>query len=128
VLNLRTDVFYACTERSRSAVNERLRQAQSGKTDISLSLSKGYEPTVSISTKKMGDAIEIRISDNGNGIPKEIIDKVFQPFFTTKPTGQGTGLGLSMSYDIITKGHGGKLSLETKQLEGTVFSILLPIQ
>jgi signal transduction histidine kinase len=69
--------------------------------------------------------IEIRVSDNGNGIPQGIVDKIFQPFFTTKPTGQGTGLGLSMSYDIITNAHGGELKVETKQGEGTTFIIIL---
>ena len=70
--------------------------------------------------------MKIAISDNGNGIPKDIVDKIFQPFFTTKPTGQGTGLGLSMSYDIVTKGHGGELQVETKEGEKTKFIIILP--
>ena len=94
----------------------RLRQAQ-GDTH--------YEPTVSISTKKLADKIEIKVSDNGNGIPQKVLDKIFQPFFTTKPTGQGTGLGLSLSYDIITKGHGGELKVQTKEGEGTEFIIVL---
>ena len=68
------------------------------------------------------------MKDNGNGIPKKVLDKIFQPFFTTKPTGQGTGLGLSMSYDIITKGHGGELKVETQEGTGTTFSISLPIK
>jgi signal transduction histidine kinase len=71
--------------------------------------------------------VKIAISDNGNGIPKEIVDKIFQPFFTTKPTGQGTGLGLSMSYDIVTKGHGGELTVENIEGGGTEFIISLPI-
>lgn len=66
------------------------------------------------------------VTDNGNGIPQTILDKIFQPFFTTKPTGQGTGLGLSLSYDIITKGHGGELKVETKENVGTTFTIQLP--
>jgi signal transduction histidine kinase len=70
--------------------------------------------------------VKIAISDNGNGIPKDIVDKIFQPFFTTKPTGQGTGLGLSMSYDIVTKGHGGELQVETKEGKGTTFTIISP--
>ena len=70
--------------------------------------------------------IEIRIHDNGLGIPPHIIDKIFQPFFTTKPTGQGTGLGLSLSYDIV-KAHGGELKVQTKEEEGTTFSVQLPI-
>ena len=75
--------------------------------------------------KKENDKIEIKVKDNGNGIPQKVLDKIFQPFFTTKPTGQGTGLGLSLSYDII-KAHGGEIKVETKEGEGTTFSILLP--
>ena len=117
MLNLINNAFYACTERSRSAVKEKntLRQAQDDR----------YEPTVSISTKKINDAIEIKVADNGNGIPPKVLDKIFQPFFTTKPTGQGTGLGLSLSYDIV-KAHGGELKVETKEGEGSVFIICLP--
>ncbi|MEO6357309.1 MAG: HAMP domain-containing sensor histidine kinase, partial [Ferruginibacter sp.] len=85
-----------------------------------------YQPTVSIQTKKINDKVEIKVSDNGNGIPQNIVDKIFQPFFTTKPTGQGTGLGLSLSYDII-KAHGGEIKVETKEGEGTTFIINLPI-
>ena len=81
---------------------------------------------VSVSTKKINDKIEIRVADNGNGISQNIIDKIFQPFFTTKPTGKGTGLGLSMSYDIV-KAHGGELNVETKQAEGSKFIITLPL-
>jgi signal transduction histidine kinase len=86
-----------------------------------------FEPTVSVFTKKLGDKIEISVKDNGNGIPEKVLDKIFQPFFTTKPTGQGTGLGLSLSYDIV-KAHGGELKVETRESEGSVFSIQLPIQ
>ena len=85
-----------------------------------------YEPTVSVSTKKISDKIFISVKDNGNGIPQNIIDKIFKPFFTTKPTGQGTGLGLSLSYDII-KAHGGEIKVNTKENEGTVFTIILPV-
>ncbi|MFZ0453677.1 MAG: ATP-binding protein, partial [Ignavibacteriaceae bacterium] len=88
--------------------------------------SDDFNPVLKVSTKNMNGNIEIRIGDNGNGIPKDIIDKIFQPFFTTKPTGQGTGLGLSLSYDII-KTHGGELKVETKEGEGTEFKILLPM-
>ena len=70
--------------------------------------------------------VEIRVRDNGPGIPKAIREKIFQPFFTTKPTGEGTGLGLSLSYDIVTKAHGGELKVETKEGEGTTFTIALP--
>ncbi|MDP3913559.1 MAG: HAMP domain-containing sensor histidine kinase, partial [Bacteroidota bacterium] len=85
-----------------------------------------YEPTVSISTKKMNGTVEIKVADNGNGIPQKVLDKIFQPFFTTKPTGVGTGLGLSLSYDIV-KAHGGELKVETVEGEGSEFSIQLPI-
>ena len=86
----------------------------------------GYEPTVSVSTKKVADRILISVKDNGNGIPHKIVGKIFQPFFTTKPTGQGTGLGLSLSYDII-KAHDGEIKIETIEGKGTVFIIQLPL-
>ena len=117
ILNLLTNAFYAVTERNKQGI-------------------VGYEPTVSISTKKTGNKVEIRVTDNGNGIPQKVLDKIFQPFFTTKPTGQGTGLGLSLSYDIVTKGHGGELKVETKEArpddpigrgEGSNFIISLPV-
>jgi len=78
-----------------------------------------------VSTKKIDHQVEIKVKDNGNGIPQNIVDKIFQPFFTTKPTGQGTGLGLSLAYDII-KAHGGEIKVNTKEGEGTVFMIWLP--
>ena len=116
--------FYAVTEKKQ----------QKGKV---------YEPTVSVSTKKLMPApsahagtdgddpigqgkIEISIKDNGSGIPRNVMDKIFQPFFTTKPTGQGTGLGLSLSYDII-KAHGGEIKVETKEGDGAEFIVLLPL-
>jgi signal transduction histidine kinase/ligand-binding sensor domain-containing protein len=108
LLNLINNAFYA--------VNEK---AKANDTD--------YKPTVTITTKNLGDKIEISVTDNGNGIPEEIKNKVFQPFFTTKPTGQGTGLGLSLSYDIV-KAHGGELRVETKEGEGTIFIVQLNIQ
>lgn len=108
ILNLITNAFYAVSEKKRQ-------QAE------------GYEPIVSVSTKKVNGKIEIKVSDNGNGIPEKILDKIFQPFFTTKPTGQGTGLGLSLSYDIVTKGHGGELKVETAERKGTTFIISLPV-
>jgi two-component system, NtrC family, sensor kinase len=86
-----------------------------------------HEPTVWVSTKKMVGKVLISVRDNGPGIPQKILDKIFQPFFTTKPTGQGTGLGLSMSYDIVTKAHNGELKVETKEGSGTTFSIILPL-
>jgi signal transduction histidine kinase len=85
-----------------------------------------YEPIVEVSTKRVGDKIQIGVRDNGTGIPQIILDKVCQPFFTTKPTGQGTGLGLSLSYDII-KAHGGELKVDTKEGEFAEFLMRLPI-
>jgi signal transduction histidine kinase len=108
ILNLINNAFYAVSEKKK-------------KSDAS------YEPTVTVTTKNLGNNIEVRVKDNGAGMPQKILDKIFQPFFTTKPTGQGTGLGLSLSYDIITKGHGGELKVETKEGEGTEFIIQLPV-
>ena len=108
ILNLITNAFYAVMEKKKL-------------------YSEGYEPTVTVSTKKVDNKIEIKVKDNGTGIPQKALDKIFQPFFTTKPTGQGTGLGLSLSYDIVTKGHGGELKAETKEGEYTEFSIILPV-
>ena len=108
ILNLITNAFYVVDEKTKSGI-------------------ENYEPTVSVSTKKDNGNVEIRVKDNGNGIPKKVIDKIFQPFFTTKPTGQGTGLGLSLSYDIV-KAHGGELKVETKEGEGSEFIIHLPIK
>jgi len=85
---------------------------------------ENYEPTVSVSTRKINDRIEIKVKDNGMGIPQKVLDKIYQPFFTTKPTGQGTGLGLSLSYDII-KAHGGEITVETKEGDGSEFIIIL---
>lgn len=115
ILNLLTNAFYAVNEKKKQSLDE------------SGSGVQPYSPTVIISTKKHDNNIEIKISDNGNGIPKEAVDKIFQPFFTTKPSGKGTGLGLSLSYEIVTKAHGGKLSVENKPGEGVTFSIILPI-
>ncbi|MBA2562766.1 MAG: two-component sensor histidine kinase, partial [Chitinophagaceae bacterium] len=84
-----------------------------------------YQPMVTVTTRKLNDKIELSVEDNGNGIPKKTLDKIFQPFFTTKPTGQGTGLGLSLSYDIM-KAHGGEIKVETKEGEGTTFVVQLP--
>ena len=86
---------------------------------------ESYEPVVSVSTKKVDSKAEIRVKDNGVGIPQKVVDKIFQPFFTTKPTGQGTGLGLSLSYDII-KAHGGEIRVESKEGEGSEFIASLP--
>jgi two-component system, NtrC family, sensor kinase len=106
ILNLITNAFYVVNEKSKQNI-------------------EGYEPTVEVSSKKDGNKILVSVKDNGNGIPQKILDKIFQPFFTTKPTGQGTGLGLSLSYDIV-KAHGGELKVETKEEEGSTFTIQLP--
>ncbi len=107
LLNLYNNAFYAVNEKSKQQPN-------------------GYQPIISVSTKKINNYIELTVRDNGNGIPQNKVDKIFQPFFTTKPTGEGTGLGLSLSYDII-KAHGGEIKVETKEGDGTKFIILLPI-
>jgi signal transduction histidine kinase len=106
LLNLFNNSFYEVNEKAKQQIN-------------------GYEPTIAISTKKVKGLIELTVKDNGNGIPQKILDKIFQPFFTTKPTGQGTGLGLSLAYDII-KAHGGDIKVETKEGEGSEFRIYLP--
>ena len=111
ILNLINNAFYA--------VDEKKKHASTG------SAQNGYEPIVSITTKKEKGKVQIKVTDNGNGIPQKVLDKIFQPFFTTKPTGQGTGLGLSLSYDIV-KAHGGELKVETKEGEGSEFVIQLP--
>lgn len=118
VLNLLTNAFYDVSSFA-SLSNESL-----GKLTAS---EDPYKPTVSLSTKKTKDGITISVKDNGNGIPEKVKEKIFQPFFTTKPTGQGTGLGLSMSYDIVTKGHGGQLKVESQEGKGTTFTIALPL-
>ena len=119
ILNLITNAFYAVNEKTLSAVVT-LPTEQADPTGIK------YEPTVSISTKKINDKVEIKVADNGNGIPQKILDKIFQPFFTSKPTGHGTGLGLSLAYDIV-KAHGGELNMETKEGEGSEFIISLQV-
>ena len=106
ILNLINNAFFAVNDKKKTA-------------------DENYEPTIIVSTKKESEKILISVNDNGNGIPATIKDKIFQPFFTTKPTGQGTGLGLSLSYDII-KAHGGELSVETREGEGTTFIIQIP--
>ena len=107
LLNLYNNSFYAVTEKKKQVNGE-------------------YEPVVSVSTKKENDMIIIVVKDNGKGVPQKVVDKIFQPFFTTKPTGQGTGLGLSLSYDII-KAHGGEIKVQTKVGEGAEFIIHLPV-
>ena len=120
ILNLITNAFYVVNEKKKQEDLEGFKTLQG---------LANYEPTVSVSTKKVGDKpdsyrVLISVKDNGNGIPQKVLDKIFQPFFTTKPTGQGTGLGLSLSYDII-KAHGGELKVETKEGAGAEFIIIL---
>jgi signal transduction histidine kinase len=132
LLNLINNAFYAVSEASAKETAGSLPTGQAGlKLEAG---SKEYIHKVIVSTKKLNDKIEIRVKDNGPGIPEQVRDKIFQPFFTTKPTGQGTGLGLSLSYDIITKGHSGEIRVESKESEGlpgrqtgTEFIIQLPI-
>ncbi len=119
-LNLINNAFYAVSSKAY-AIAEASGGIRSATED------RNYKPMVFVSTKKNENHIEVRVKDNGNGISEHIKDKIFQPFFTTKPTGEGTGLGLSLSYDIITKGHGGELKVETKENQGTEFIIQIPI-
>jgi signal transduction histidine kinase len=107
LLNLINNAFYAVSKKAKMG-------------------SQDYKPKVIIYTQKVNDKIEIRVKDNGDGIPNDIKEKIFQPFFTTKPSGQGTGLGLSLSYDII-KAHSGKITVDSKENKGTDFTIILPI-
>ena len=107
-LNLISNGFYAVTKR----------KAEDGGT--------GFEPVLHAATRDLGDTVEIRIRDNGTGIPAEVKEKMFNPFFTTKPAGEGTGLGLSMSHDIIVKQHGGRIDVETAPGQFTEFRIVLP--
>jgi C4-dicarboxylate-specific signal transduction histidine kinase len=107
LVNLYTNAFYSMQQRQK-------RQAE------------GYEPVLTVCTKRNRNNVEIRVKDNGTGIPYKIVDKIYQPFFTTKPAGEGTGLGLSLSYDIVTKGHGGELIVETREGEGAAFTVQLP--
>jgi two-component system NtrC family sensor kinase len=107
LLNLISNGFYATTKRKAEAGD-------------------GFEPMLSATTKNLGDKVGIRIRDNGTGIPDEVKEKIFNPFFTTKPSGEGTGLGLSMSHDIIVKQHGGSIDVETEPGHFTEFKIVLP--
>jgi signal transduction histidine kinase len=107
LLNLFNNAFYAVAEKKKTHP-------------------ENYEPLVSVSTKQNNNNLELIVSDNGSGIPQKLLDKIFQPFFTTKPAGEGTGLGLSLSYEII-KAHGGEIKVNTKTGEGSEFIIALPI-
>ena len=108
ILNLVTNAFYAVSEKKEHSGPD-------------------YQPTVLLKTKNTGDKLEIQVIDNGSGIPKKGPSKIFQPFYTTKPAGQGTGLGLSMSYDIVTKGHGGDIKVTSEEGKGTTFTVVLPV-
>jgi signal transduction histidine kinase len=108
LLNLISNGFYATTKRNAEAKGN------------------GYEPTLMATTKDLGDSVEIRIRDNGTGIPQDVREKIFNPFFTTKPAGEGTGLGLSLSHDIVVKQHGGSIEVETRPGEFTEFRVILP--
>jgi len=125
ILNLITNAFYAVNEKKHAAATGDYRSFQNF-GNLETPQVKNYEPTVSVSTKKTDDEVEIKVTDNGAGIPQKILDKIFQPFFTTKPAGQGTGLGLSLAYDIV-KAHGGELKVKTTEGEGSEFIIELPI-
>ena len=107
-LNLIGNGFYAARKRAR------------GKGEAA------YRPTLQVSTRDLGEAVEIRVRDNGTGIPPDIRDQLFQPFFTTRPTGEGTGLGLSISWDIVTQQHGGTITVDSEPGEFTEFTIRLP--
>jgi signal transduction histidine kinase len=107
LLNIYNNAFYAIAEKKKQNP-------------------ANYEPTLTVRTKRLRNRVEISIMDNGNGIPEKVMDKIFQPFFTTKPAGQGTGLGLSLSYDIITKGHGGTMNVKTEEGQYTEMIIQLP--
>jgi len=106
ILNLINNAFYAVNERAKGDI-------------------PGYEPAVAVRTKRADGKVEVSVSDNGSGIPEKLREKIFQPFFTTKPTGQGTGLGLSLAYDIV-KAHGGEITVETREGEGSEFTIQIP--
>jgi len=107
-LNLFSNSFYAATKRQRDGSDPK------------------FNPTLRVSTRDLGDVVEVCIRDNGIGIPPEIKDKLFQPFFTTKPTGEGTGLGLSISYDVVTQQHGGAIEVDSRVGEFTEFTVRLP--
>jgi len=122
MLNLITNAFYAVNERVKKDLED-----IAEKDNERLEGREPIKPLVIVTTKNLGDKIEISVKDNGSGIPEEIKNKIFQPFFTTKPTGQGTGLGLSLSYDIV-KAHGGELTVDSTKVDGTTFTIRIPIK
>ncbi len=109
LLNLFNNAFYAVQQKQKLGM-------------------AGFKPIVEVTTSRKNNILEIRVKDNGTGIPDEIKDKILQPFFTTKPTGEGTGLGLSLSYDIIVKAHNGKIDINSTEGEGSEFIIQLPLK
>lgn len=108
LVNLYTNAFYSMQEKKKKGTD-------------------AYGPLLSVTTKRLPDKISIHVKDNGVGIPQKIVSKIYQPFFTTKPAGEGTGLGLSLSYDIVTKSHGGEILVDTKEGEGAEFIVQLPL-
>jgi signal transduction histidine kinase len=109
LLNLYNNAFYVVDKKAKAGI-------------------AGYIPKITVRTRRLGQAVSIEVQDNGEGIPENIRAKIFQPFFTTKPTGQGTGLGLSLSYDIVTKGHGGEMRVESQEGEGSTIRVILPLE
>lgn len=132
ILNLITNAFYAVNERKKAQLSSHNELGRGSDEEFRKILTE-YEPKVTVKTSFLPTSVGqrgtclISVTDNGSGVPKSALDKIFQPFFTTKPSGQGTGLGLSMSYEIVTKGHGGELKVESKEGEGATFTILLPV-
>jgi len=117
LINLFNNAFYAVSAKGADVVKD--------SSDKSATADHHYRPIVLVQTKKVNHHIQITVKDNGNGIPQNIVNKIFQPFFTTKPSGQGTGLGLSLAYDIITKEHGGTIRVESESGKGAAFVITL---
>lgn len=127
ILNLITNAFYAVDEKKKQALPPPEGRLYEPTVIVKTSLNPPSEPVPNSLREDRGAFVMISVTDNGNGIPQAALGKIFQPFFTTKPSGQGTGLGLSMSYEIITKGHGGELKVENTPGEGATFTIVLPV-
>ena len=128
LLNLFTNAFYAVQQRQKAPPppKEEIVTANSPVGTVRGVGGGPYQPTVRVQTRCTDGQAEIRVTDNGTGMSDAVKTKIFQPFFTTKPTGEGTGLGLSLAYDIVTKGHGGTLTVESREGEGTEFLVRLP--
>jgi len=121
MLNLINNAFYAVSEKKKNFPDAGPLHKESFGPDV-----PGYEPVVTLTTVRDNGKIEVKVKDNGNGVSQKNLDKIFQPFFTTKPTGQGTGLGLSLAYDIV-KAHGGEITVNTNEGEGSEFIVQLPV-